>query len=51
DLLPQACELPSCVTLELTEKGGHVGFVTGKLPWQVEYWLEEKVPNYLENYL
>lgn len=51
DLLPTADELSSNIIFELTEKGGHVGFVTGKFPWQVEYWLEQRVPTYLANFL
>lgn len=51
DLLPTLDELSSAITLELTEKGGHVGFVSGSLPWQAEYWLEQRVPIFLEKYL
>jgi hypothetical protein len=51
DLLPGSDELSSAITLELTEKGGHVGFVCGALPWQAEYWLEQRVPMFLKKYL
>ncbi len=51
DLLPGPDELSSAMTLELTEKGGHVGFVSGPLPWQAEYWLEKRVPLFLKEYL
>jgi uncharacterized protein len=51
DLLPKEHELSSHITFELSEKGGHVGFVTGKYPWQVDYWLEKRVPLYLDHYL
>lgn len=51
DLLPRLEELSSKITLELTEKGGHVGFVGGPLPWQAEYWLEQRVPMFLKKYL
>ncbi|HEX4045921.1 MAG TPA: hydrolase [Gammaproteobacteria bacterium] len=50
DIIPQPSELSPKVTLEITEKGGHVGFVGGKYPWQAEYWLEKRVPNFLEGY-
>lgn len=51
DLLPRLDELSSTITLELSEKGGHVGFVSGALPWQAEYWLEQRVPRFLQKYL
>ncbi len=51
DLLPDPGELSPHVTLELTEQGGHVGFVGGKLPWRAEYWLEQRVPEFLLEHL
>lgn len=51
DALPKPQELSPAVKLELTAKGGHVGFVTGKLPWQPKYWLEHRVVRYLQGYL
>ncbi len=51
DVLPNPHELSTSIVLELTNKGGHVGFVAGKTPWHVEYWLESRVPNFLQNYL
>jgi predicted alpha/beta-fold hydrolase len=51
DVLPEQHELSSQVELELTETGGHVGFITGKYPWRPEYWLEQRVPDYLREYL
>jgi predicted alpha/beta-fold hydrolase len=51
DILPKQSELSSAVTLELTEKGGHVGFVTGDAPWRAQYWLEQRVPEFLAAYL
>jgi predicted alpha/beta-fold hydrolase len=51
DLIPDPEELPEQVQLELTPRGGHVGFVTGKFPWRSEYWLEKRVPAFLKNYI
>jgi uncharacterized protein len=39
-----------CLTLELHERGGHVGFVTGRLPWRPRYHAEEAVTEYLSGY-
>ena len=50
DSLPQPHELSNAVQFELTAKGGHVGFVSGDL-WRVHYWLEERVPQFLSQYL
>ncbi len=51
DILPHSSELSPSVKLELTEQGGHVGFVGGSLPWRAEYWLEQRAPQFLANYL
>ncbi len=48
--LPAHHEMPSRVRLELSEKGGHVGFVSGNFPWKSFYWLEHRVPLFLRNY-
>jgi uncharacterized protein len=34
--------------LILTEKGGHLGFVSGKWPWRQEMWLEEVILDFLK---
>ncbi len=46
--IPSPDELSPCVTLELSEHGGHVGFVGGA-PWEACYWLEQRIPEYLKN--
>jgi predicted alpha/beta-fold hydrolase len=45
--IPQARELSPSVDLELYERGGHVGFVSGRWPWRARYWLEQRIPQYL----
>jgi uncharacterized protein len=39
------------ITFELSKRGGHVGFVTGNNPFKPEFWLEQRVPNFLSNIL
>lgn len=31
----------------LTERGGHVGFITGPVPWAVRFWAEEEAARFL----
>lgn len=47
--IPTEEELSSAITLELSEKGGHVGFVTGNRPWKPDYWLEARIMEYLSD--
>lgn len=43
--------LPKHITFEICEKGGHVGFIAGNNPLKPKYWLEQRIPEYLEQYL
>lgn len=47
EVVPLSEELSEDVTLELSEKGGHVGFITGHLPGKPVYWLEQRIPEHL----
>lgn len=51
DTVPREEELSMHVTLELSEQGGHVGFVSGRWPWKPEYWLETRILDHLREYL
>jgi len=48
DVIPSKNELSSSITMELTQKGGHVGFVSGTL-FQPEYWLERRIIEFFTN--
>ena len=48
DVIPIQEELSKNVELELTQKGGHVGFIAGTL-FKPEYWLEKRVVSYLKS--
>ena len=50
DVIPSSQELSSSIKLEVTETGGHVGFVAGKFPWRPQYWLEQRIPLFLREY-
>ena len=45
--LPWEHELGPGVTLEISDHGGHVGFVGGSLPWRPHYWLETRIMGFL----
>ena len=47
-VIPEAHELSPTITLDLHRHGGHVGFVSGCFPWRPRYWLEERIPNWLQ---
>lgn len=49
--IPLVEELSDQVTLELSDRGGHVGFVGGIVPWKADYWLESRIIKYLVPYL
>ena len=51
DILPQEEELSATVTLEISQQGGHVGFISGRWPWQTQYWLEQRIPEFFAEHL
>lgn len=44
---PTVDELAESVELELSKTGGHVGFVSGKLPWKAQYWVDQRIVDWL----
>ncbi|MGZ8927687.1 MAG: hydrolase [Methylobacter sp.] len=51
EVLPGLDEISPHVHLELTQRGGHVGFVSGSIPFKPKYWLEQRIPEFLRNAL
>ncbi len=49
-IIPSANELSPFIQLELSENGGHVGFVSGAFPGYATYWLEERIPVFLKEH-
>jgi predicted alpha/beta-fold hydrolase len=47
EVLPEAGELSQAVDLEVSDHGGHVGFVSGSIK-KPEYWLEKRIVNFFE---
>jgi len=48
EVIPSAHELSESIQLELAERGGHVGFITGNIPGYPEYWLDQRIPQFFE---
>ncbi len=51
NVLPESHELSESTQMEVSERGGHVGFVHGAFPWSAKYWLEDRIPQYLGAFL
>jgi predicted alpha/beta-fold hydrolase len=47
--LPKDSDMSPAVSLELSKKGGHVGFITGAIPFRPEYWLEKRTVAFLKS--
>lgn len=48
DILPEAKELSASMHFELAEKGGHVGFIEGGTLRAPRYYLERRIPEFLQ---
>ena len=46
-VIPLGGELSSAIEFDLYDSGGHVGFIGGTLPWRPEYFLEDRILEYL----
>lgn len=48
--LPDEADLSNTVTLEVSRRGGHVGYVAGWNPWRPAYWLEQRILQHLAEF-
>lgn len=51
ETVPLYSELSLQTEMEITEKGGHVGFISGGAPWRPQYWFLNRIPLFLKNHL
>ncbi len=49
ECIPKPNELSQHITMEVTEQGGHIGFIHGDYPWRPTYWLGERILSFLKN--
>lgn len=50
DILPTSEELSADVVLEVSRKGGHVGFISGSMPGKPCYWLDQRIPDHINRF-
>lgn len=50
EVIPEEKELAGNTVLEISKMGGHVGFITGTIPGSAEYWLENRIVEYLKEF-
>jgi predicted alpha/beta-fold hydrolase len=50
-VIPNNDEMSDSVQFELSKKGGHVGFLTGKNPFKPEFWLETRSVKFINQLL
>lgn len=51
DCVPEAGQLSDSVLLELSERGGHVGFLAGSFPFRISCWLEQRIVAHFREFL
>lgn len=51
DVIPSDSECSARVFLEITDHGGHVGFIQGPSPIRPNYWLEQRIPEFFRSQL
>ncbi|WP_434526748.1 hydrolase [Photorhabdus asymbiotica] len=50
EVIPDLKTLPKNIEYQMTEHGGHVGFVSGSFK-KPQMWLEQRIPSWLSSYL
>lgn len=48
DVIPTEDRVSAAVTIEVSECGGHVGFIHGGMPWNPRYYVPKRIIGFLE---
>ena len=51
EAIPTTRDVSSAIKLAVSNKGGHVGFISGKNPLKPVFWLEQQVPHFFKQQL
>lgn len=49
EVVPDESESAACITIELSERGGHVGFIDGGTPWRPHYFLPQRIAGFFDS--
>jgi len=47
-VIPDPSQLSTKIEYELCNKGGHVGFIGGKLPWRPHFYVEQRIAEFFK---
>ena len=47
-VIPEPNQLSTSIEYELCNKGGHVGFIGGKYPWQPHFYVEQRIAEFFK---
>ena len=47
-VIPEPHQLSTQIEYELTNKGGHVGFIGGKFPWRPHFYVENRIAEFFK---
>jgi predicted alpha/beta-fold hydrolase len=51
EVIPPEDRLSEFVRLEVSQAGGHVGYISGGTPWRPEYYLPDRIADFLESHI
>lgn len=48
--VPDAKELSPSIAFEISQHGGHMGFIKGGLPWKPSYWFAQRIKTFFDKH-